>query len=119
VPRRDGSVVVGATVEERADSSLVQAGAVHQLLDDARQLVPAIDELTLLEAQVGLRPATPDNRPCIGWTAAPGVAVATGHFRHGFLLAPITADAIVALFAGGALPPGLDALAPCGSGGGP
>jgi glycine oxidase len=110
VPRRDGSVVVGATVEERADVT-VQAGAVHQLLDDARQLVPAIDELALLEAEVGLRPATTTNRPCLGWTQLPGVAVATGHFRHGFLLAPVTAAAIVALFDGQPLPPGADALA--------
>jgi glycine oxidase len=96
VPRRDGSVVVGATVEERGDQ-LVQAGAVHQLLDDARALVPMVDELTLLEAQVGLRPASADNRPTIGWTDLPGVAVATGHFRHGFLLAPLTAARMVDL----------------------
>ena len=62
VPRPDGSVVVGATVEERADTT-VQAGAVHELLCDARALVPGIDELELLEASAGLRPATPDNTP--------------------------------------------------------
>ncbi len=112
VPRRDGSVVVGATVEERSDADIVQAGAVHQLLCDARALVPAIDELTLLEAQVGLRPATADNRPCIGWTRLPGVAVATGHFRNGFLLAPLTAATVVALFGHQPLPPGTDALSP-------
>jgi glycine oxidase len=114
VPRRDGSVVVGATVEERTDGDRVQAGAVHQLLDDARDLVPAIDEMTLLEAQVGLRPATADNRPCLGWTGLPGVAVATGHFRHGFLLAPLTAATMVALFAGEVAPNGTAVLAPGG-----
>jgi len=99
VPRHDGSVVVGATVEERGDDRSVQAGAVHQLLSDARDLVPGLDEFELLEAQAGLRPATPDNRPCIGWTDLPGVAVATGHYRHGFLLAPLTAARIVDLLA--------------------
>jgi glycine oxidase len=97
VPRHDGTVVAGATVEERSDGATVQAGAVHQLLDDARALVPAIDELTLLEAAAGLRPATPDNRPFIGWTQLDGVAAATGHFRHGYLLAPLTASMVTAL----------------------
>jgi len=112
VPRRDGSVVVGATVEERSDDGAVQAGAVHQLLSDARAIVPAIDEMSLLEARAGLRPATPDNAPCIGWTRRPGVAVATGHARHGILLAPLTASAMVALLGGQPLTPRIEALAP-------
>ncbi len=78
VPRRDGSVVVGATVEERGDDTAVQAGAVHDLLCDARAIVPGIDELTLLEAACGLRPATPDNTPRIGWTGREGVAGGDG-----------------------------------------
>ena len=98
VPRPDGSLVVGATVEERADTT-VQAGAVHELLCDARAIVPGIDELELLEASAGLRPATPDNTPCIGWTALDGVAVATGHYRNGILLAPLTAAMVVDLLA--------------------
>jgi glycine oxidase len=98
VPRPDGSLVVGATVEERADTT-VQAGAVHELLCDARAIVPGIDELELLEAVAGLRPATPDNTPCIGWTALERVAVATGHYRNGILLAPWTAATVVALLA--------------------
>ena len=100
VPRPDGSLVVGATVEERADTT-VQAGAVHDLLCDARAIVPGIDELELLEASVGLRPSTPDNTPCIGWTALDGVAVATGHYRNGILLAPLTAAMVVDLMAAG------------------
>jgi glycine oxidase len=99
VPRRDGSVVVGATVEERGDDSTVQAGAVHELLCDARAIVPAVDELELLEAAAGLRPATEDNTPRVGWTGADGVLVATGHYRSGILLAPFTAAAVSDLLA--------------------
>jgi glycine oxidase len=112
VPRPDRTLVVGATVEERGHDTTVQAGAVHQLLSDARAIVPGIDELELLEAQAGLRPATPDNTPCIGWTRVPGVAVATGHYRNGILLAPLTAAAICALVAGETLGPVLAGLAP-------
>jgi glycine oxidase len=101
VPRADGSVVVGATVEEKGADTSVQAGAVQQLLSDARAVLPAIDELEFLEAASGLRPATPDNAPAIGWTDRPGVAVATGHFRNGILLAPYTAAAVADLFKGG------------------
>jgi glycine oxidase len=99
VPRPDQSLVVGATMEERGTDITVRAGAVHELLADARAVVPGIDELELLEAEAGLRPATPDNTPVLGWTALPGVAVASGHFRNGMLLAPYTAAAMVELFA--------------------
>jgi glycine oxidase len=112
VPRRDGSVVVGATVEERGTDTSVQAGAVHELLCDARTIVPGIDELELREAAAGLRPATRDNTPSIGWTALDGVVVATGHYRNGILLAPLTAAAVVDLLERRAVPPLIEALAP-------
>ena len=83
------------------DDLTVRAGAVHELLSDARAVVPGIDELELLEARTGLRPATPDNTPVVGWTALPGVAVASGHFRNGMLLAPLTAATVVDLFGPG------------------
>ena len=111
VPRPDGSIVVGATVEERGMDTTVQAGAVHELLCDARAIVPGVDELVLLEASTGLRPATPDNLPRLGWTALPGVAVATGHYRNGILLAPLTAAAVVDLIGGNPLDPLLESLA--------
>jgi len=101
VPRHDDSLIVGATVEEMGPDLRVQAGAVHSLLDDARSLVPGVDELELRECSVGLRPGTPDNSPHVGWTEVEGLAVATGHYRNGFLLAPITAEAVTALIAGG------------------
>lgn len=97
VPRRDHSLVIGATVEEMGPDYRVQAGAVHGLLDDARSIVPGVDELELVECAVGLRPGTADNAPYIGWTRIPGFAVATGHYRNGILLAPITAYAIASL----------------------
>jgi glycine oxidase len=112
VPRRDGTVVVGATVEERGTDTTVQAGAVHELLCDARAIVPGLDEMELREAAAGLRPATPDNMPRIGWTALDGVVVATGHYRNGILLAPLTAAAVVDLLARRAVPPLIEALAP-------
>ena len=97
VPRRDGSVVVGATVEERGTDTAVRVGAVHELLCDARAIVPGVDELELVEAATGLRPATPDNMPRIGWTEIDGVVAAVGHYRNGVLLAPLTATAVADL----------------------
>jgi len=110
VPRSDGSVVIGATVEEKGFDRAVQAGAVHALLDDARQLVPGIDELTLTESAAGLRPGSPDNGPFVGWTDVPGLAVATGHYRNGILLAPLTAAAVADLLTGSPLPSALGAF---------
>ena len=108
VPRRDHSLVVGATVEEMGEDLRVQAGAVFALLDDARALVPGIDELELVECSVGLRPGTPDNAPRVGWTQVSGLAVATGHYRNGILLAPITAEAVMSLLDGATVPPELE-----------
>jgi glycine oxidase len=111
VPRPDGEVVVGATVEERGEDLTVTAGAVHELLRAAWELVPGIAEMELVETAAGLRPATPDNRPLIG-PCSEGPVVATGHYRNGILLAPITADAVVALLTGGDLIPEVEAFAP-------
>jgi glycine oxidase len=112
VPRLDGSVVVGATVEERGTDTAVRAGAVHELLCDARSIVPGVDELELLEAATGLRPATPDNTPRIGWTGLDGVLAAVGHYRNGILLAPLTAAALVDLIGRRRVAPLIEALAP-------
>ncbi|PFG33937.1 glycine oxidase ThiO [Sanguibacter antarcticus] len=99
VPRPGGEVVVGATSEERTDHR-TPAGSVYALLRDARALVPGVDELDFREVTTGLRPGTPDNVPIIGQTDVPGLAVATGHYRNGVLLAPLTAAAIDALLSG-------------------
>ena len=105
VPRRDGRVVVGATVEELGFDLRATAGGVFGLLRAAYELLPGITELELTEISVGLRPGSPDNAPIIGPTSREGVVVATGHYRNGILLAPVTADAVVELVTTGAVPP--------------
>ena len=100
VPRADRTVVVGATVEERGFDRSVRAGAVSDLLDDGRRLVPSLDEYELAEMTTGLRPGSPDNGPIVGPSGPGGPAgllVATGHYRNGILLAPITAAEVVRL----------------------
>ncbi|MCU4183510.1 glycine oxidase ThiO [Acidiferrimicrobium sp. IK] len=111
VPRLNGEVVVGATMQEAGYDTTVRAGAVHDLLHAAIDLVPAIEELRLVEAAAGLRPGSPDNAPLLGASGTPGLLLATGHFRNGVLLAPLTADALVEVLAGRPLP--ADAAAGC------
>ena len=105
VPRADGELVVGATEEERGHDTTVTAGAVLDLLRGAVDLVPGVAECVLTETLAGLRPGTPDNAPIIG-RLRPGVFVATGHYRNGVLLAPVTADIVAALVDGEA--PGVE-----------
>jgi len=101
VSRGDGRVVLGATVEEQGFDSAVTADGVFRLLEAAWEVLPEIGELELVGAKAGLRPGTPDNRPIVG--ADPelsGLIWATGHWRNGVLLAPVTGDAVAALLAG-------------------
>jgi glycine oxidase len=95
VPREDGSYVLGATVEERGFDLSPTAGGVYELLRDASELVPGIDELRIEELSVGLRPGTPDNAPVIGPGVLEGLVWATGHHRNGILLAPLTAELLL------------------------
>jgi glycine oxidase len=96
VPRGDGRLVVGATVEEKGEDVSATAGGVYELLRAAYELVPGVTELAFTEAVVGLRPATADNAPVIGyWDER--LLVATGHYRNGILLAPETARRIADL----------------------
>ena len=96
VPREDGRLVVGATVEEQGYDTAVTAGGVHELLREAYRLLPDVAEMELVDALAGLRPGTPDNLPIVGPGAIDGLVLATGHFRNGVLLAPLTADTIAA-----------------------
>ncbi|MEJ7845649.1 MAG: glycine oxidase ThiO [Acidimicrobiales bacterium] len=112
VPRPDGRIVIGATVEEQGWDARPTAGAVYELLRDASLLVPGISECELVETLVGFRPGTPDNAPVLGASpAAGGLVHAVGHFRNGVLLAPVTADAIAEVVATGRTP---DVIAPFG-----
>jgi glycine oxidase len=112
VPRADGRLIVGATVEERGFDTTVTAGGVHELLREAYRVIPEIAELELVEAIAGLRPSTPDNAPLIGFGDAEGLLIATGHFRNGVLQAPVTADCIVSLLAGEPPPVDLEPFSP-------
>lgn len=104
VSRADGTLVIGATVEEKGYDTTVQAGAVYELLRDARSVLPQVAELELVESFAGLRPGSPDNGPFVGWSKLDRLAVATGHYRNGILLAPVTALAICQVLSGGDLP---------------
>ncbi|MFF0836426.1 MULTISPECIES: glycine oxidase ThiO [unclassified Streptomyces] len=104
VPRENGELVVGATSEELGWDTTVTAGGVYELLRDAHELVPGITELPLTETGAGLRPGSPDNAPLLGPSSLDGLLLATGHYRNGVLLTPVTGDVMAALLAGGELP---------------
>ncbi|MEN8653248.1 glycine oxidase ThiO [Streptomyces sp. 21So2-11] len=104
VPRENGELVVGATSEELGWDTTVTAGGVYGLLRDAHELVPGITELPLTETRAGLRPCSPDNAPLLGPSALPGLHLATGHYRNGVLLTPVTGDVMATVLATGELP---------------
>ncbi|MFI5676147.1 glycine oxidase ThiO [Streptomyces cellulosae] len=104
VPRENGELVVGATSEELGWDTTVTAGGVYELLRDAHELVPGITELPLTETRAGLRPGSPDNAPLLGPTALDGLLLATGHYRNGVLLTPVTGDALAHALVTGELP---------------
>lgn len=103
VPRAGGGLVVGATQYEVGFDTEPVVGGVRDLLRDAERVLPGLAEYALVEVAAGLRPGTPDNVPLIG-AVQPGVLVATGHGRNGMLLAPVTADAVLAALAGRPVP---------------
>ncbi len=104
VPRRDGELIVGATMEDVGADHRVTAGGVQQLLRAALEVLPEVAELELVETMARFRPTLPDNGPLID-LAEPGLLVATGHYRGGVLLAPSTASAVVELAADRPLDP--------------
>ncbi len=110
VPRDDGRLLVGATVE-RADFDVrVTARGVRTLLDAALEALPALGDLSVAETWAGLRPGTPDELPYLGETGLGGYYLAAGHFRNGILLAPATAHALADVIEG--RPGATAALAP-------
>jgi glycine oxidase len=104
VPRRDGRLLIGATVEERGFDTANTAGAIYGLLDGAWRAVPALEELPIDELWAGFRPGSRDDAPVLGPSGIDGLILATGHHRNGILLTPITADTICACVTTGRLP---------------
>ena len=104
VPRAEGEYVVGASTEEAGFDREPRAGAVYELLRDAQTVLPELSEATLVEVCTGLRPGTPDNAPLLGPGELDGLVLATGHYRNGILLTPVTADGIAGYLADGVLP---------------
>jgi glycine oxidase len=97
VPRGDGRLLIGATVESRGFDARVTAAGMHDLLDAALAVAPALASFAVVETWAGLRPGSHDGRPYLGATALDGYVVASGHFRNGILLAPVTARLIADL----------------------
>jgi glycine oxidase len=110
VPRRDGRLILGATVEEKGFDSTLTAGGVLALLEAAWRVVPAVEELPVDEMWVGHRPGSRDDAPILGVGPVDGVVYATGHHRNGILLAPVTADAIARLVLDGEADPAIRAF---------
>lgn len=101
VPRNDGRLIVGATVEEIGFRRRITAGGVHTLLAAALEVAPALSGAPLVETWSGHRPGTPDDRPILGPDPdLPNLVYATGHYRNGILLAPITARLLADLIGG-------------------
>ena len=94
VPRQDGRVVAGSTLEDSGFQKNVSADSVREIVESVRKLVPALEGAEVVETWAGLRPGTPDGLPILGPTDVEGLLIATGHYRNGILLAPITAKLI-------------------------
>jgi glycine oxidase len=113
VPRTDGTLLVGATVEDVGFDERTTDAGVEGLVDAACDLIPRLRRDALLEARVGLRPATPDELPVIGPDPAmPGIIHASGHYRNGVLLAPLTGKIVADLIVDGRAHAALEAFRP-------
>jgi len=112
IPRSDGRLLVGATVEEAGFDKRTDVATIQRLHRAALALVPALKDAKILEDWAGLRPGTPDALPILGATTTPGYYVATGHFRDGILLAPITAQVMAQVIIGETPSHNLSAFSP-------
>jgi len=104
VPRNDGRLIVGGTVEERGFDASLTAGGLLALLEGAWRAVPTIEELPIAETWVGFRPGSRDDAPMLGPSGIDGLVIATGHHRNGILLTPVTAAVVSQLVLTGRLP---------------
>lgn len=112
VPRSDGRILVGTTVEEAGFDKRTDPSTIQRLYRAAAQVYPPLTDARILEDWAGLRPGTPDGLPILGETGTPGYYVATGHFRDGILLAPVTAQIMARLLEGNDAGYDLAALSP-------
>jgi glycine oxidase len=112
VPKTGGRLLVGATSEDLGFDESVTAGGMFRILEGAWEIVPGIYDLPLVESWAGLRPGSRDNRPLVGWSALPGVFYATGHFRHGIMLAAVTAIEAARMIGSGETSPILEPFSP-------
>lgn len=112
VPRSSGQILIGATVEDVGFDKSVDPSATHHLLNAAAKYLPVLASAPITQSWAGLRPGTPDDLPIIGSTDVPRVFVATGHFRNGILLAPITAQIMADLVHGRPSPQDIRAFSP-------
>lgn len=93
-PKSDGRLILGATMEDCGFDTAVTAGGLYALLDGARRVLPGVEEMAIESVWTGFRPTSDDDAPIFGPTAFDGLLVAAGHHRNGYLLAPVTAQAI-------------------------
>src|SRR6266567_2174439 len=100
IPRSDGRMLIGTTVEEAGFDKQTVPETILKLRHAAVDLVPRLADARILEEWAGLRPGTPDGLPILGATPTPGYFVATGHFRDGIMLAPVTAEVMTAVIEG-------------------
>jgi glycine oxidase len=104
IPRLDGRLLIGATVEERGFDDAMTAGGVLSLLESAWRALPGIEELPVVETWTGFRPTSRDDAPVLGPTEVEGLFLATGHHRNGILLTPATADLVSRAILAGEVP---------------
>jgi glycine oxidase len=104
VPRHDGRLFLGATMERVGFHKRNTVWGIHKLLTGAVELLPGLEHCSIQETWCGLRPGTPDNHPILGATALPGYFMATGTFRNGLLLTPVIAQSMADLVTTGRTP---------------
>lgn len=112
VPRRDGTLWMGTTLEEQGFVGAPRAGALRDIIANAAAFLPAVCDLAFVEAHAGLRPGTPDGLPIVGASGLTGVTLATGHGREGIMHAPLTAELVAESLGSGRWPEELGAFAP-------
>jgi glycine oxidase len=112
VPRHEGRIVAGSTLEDVGFDKSLTAGGIRKILDAAIELVPKIADAQIVETWAGLRPGSPDNLPIIGPTDIEGLFIATGHYRNGILLAPVTAKIVRDWIRNGQMPTSAEIFSP-------